>query len=66
LGDFLMSDDKWAEAWSMLTNALENAKEAGMTEGEVGDCIDDVYSAATYDNSQRSPKPLKKKGNANA
>lgn len=37
-----MTDDKWAEAWSYLTNAVEHAYEAGMTEQEIQDAVEEA------------------------
>jgi DNA-binding transcriptional regulator YhcF (GntR family) len=50
--------DEWAEAWSALTNALEKAKDAGMTEEEIEDCVSEVY-AERPEYIPGKPKPTK-------
>lgn len=52
-----MSDDQWAEAWSKLTTALENAREAGMTEDEIQNCVNDVYAVAEEGVERRPKRP---------
>jgi hypothetical protein len=37
-----MEDDKWAEAYSKLLSALENAFEIGMTEEEIEECVENA------------------------
>ena len=34
--------DKWADAWNKLTSALEQAFEAGLTDDEIEDCIENA------------------------
>ena len=36
-----MTDDRWGEAWSRLTSALEEAFEV-MTEQEIEDCVENA------------------------
>lgn len=37
-----MADDLWAEAWSKLTVAVENAFGAGMTEEEILEAVENA------------------------
>jgi hypothetical protein len=42
-----MNDDKWAEAYNRLTSALEYAREVGMTDTEIEDCVQDTVPSET-------------------
>lgn len=37
-----MGHDEWIEAWSKLTNAVENAVAAGMDRNEIDEIIDNA------------------------
>lgn len=53
--------DAWSEAWSRLTNSVEHALDAGMTEEEIHDAVDEAMPVDEPDNVVRQPKPKKSK-----
>lgn len=63
MGDdpFKETGDAWAEAWSRLTSALENARFVGMTDEEIEECIENTRPSDTP-HVGGGPKPKKPKG----
>lgn len=56
--------DAWSEAWSRLTNSVEHALDAGMTEEEIYDAVDEAMPVKPGDEPDdviRQPKPKKSK-----
>lgn len=54
-------DDKWAEAYSRLQSAVEIAREAGLTDEEIDQCVEETRpSSEPY--KPGKPKPSRQKG----